>query len=270
MFTIFTLLALGSLEPAAAQYVRLKVPLTVRDRSGHEDVIFFGVDPSATECLDPGLGELALPDNPCGTAPECMYFVDSRDDSNRCLGAGVLLDLRQYRDPVQVDTYRVAFSVQEYPITFSWPPDLSEYYSGLSLASYPGGGPGVLSMLQTDSMTLETPVSGQLQLIASGPRGVTDGVAGHSGMPDHFFLEQNFPNPFNPSTTIGYEIPVTSNVSLSVYNVFGEQVATLRSGLMGPGRYEEHWDASGVSSGVYYCRIKTRGYLSTRKMIVLH
>jgi hypothetical protein len=71
-------------------------------------------------------------------------------------------------------------------------------------------------------------------------------------IPQKFMLYQNYPNPFNPSTMISYDLPVRSRVKLSIYNLLGQEVATLIEGEQEPGRYNVKFDASGLPSGVYF------------------
>ena len=80
-------------------------------------------------------------------------------------------------------------------------------------------------------------------------------VAGQPGVPERFALAQNFPNPFNPSTTIAYDVAAEGNVDLSVYDVLGRRVVTLVSGHTEPGRYAVTWNAHAVATGVYFARI---------------
>ncbi len=74
--------------------------------------------------------------------------------------------------------------------------------------------------------------------------------------PSDFVLSQNYPNPFNVSTTIAYRVPRRAEISLDVFNVLGERVATLFSGTRTMGSYAVDWSAAGMPSGVYYCRLK--------------
>ncbi len=76
------------------------------------------------------------------------------------------------------------------------------------------------------------------------------------GLPKEFALDHAYPNPFNPSTTIKYQLPVRSRVSLDVYNVLGQIVATLASGIQAAGYKEVTWRASNVASGVYFYRLQ--------------
>ena len=94
-------------------------------------------------------------------------------------------------------------------------------------------------------------------------------------VPDDFNLEQNYPNPFNPSTTIDFSIPEQVQVTLEIYNVLGQRVATLVSGEMyDPGHYNVVWDGRNqagnpVSSGMYIYRIQAGDFTDVKKMMFL-
>jgi hypothetical protein len=90
-----------------------------------------------------------------------------------------------------------------------------------------------------------------------------------SGLPEKFRLSQNFPNPFNPMTTINYELPITNYVNLSIYNLLGQKMVTLVSEKQKAGYYQVEWDASAFASGVYYYHIQTGEFLDVKKMILL-
>jgi len=93
-------------------------------------------------------------------------------------------------------------------------------------------------------------------------------------VPVAYNLNQNFPNPFNPTTTISFSIPKSSNVELKVYNILGRQVKTLVSGAYDAGNYSVVWDATDtngnlVSNGVYFYTIRAADYSLTRKMLFM-
>ena len=83
-----------------------------------------------------------------------------------------------------------------------------------------------------------------------------------------FELEQNYPNPFNPSTLIAYSIPQEGFVSLNIYNLLGEKVATLVNSIQEAGRYEVSFDASSLASGIYVYSLKSGSSLTSRKMLL--
>jgi len=88
-------------------------------------------------------------------------------------------------------------------------------------------------------------------------------------IPSGFVLEQNYPNPFNPNTKIRYELPETSPVRLTVYNLLGEKVANLVDEEQSLGVYEVDFNGSNLSSGTYIYVLQTNNYRLQRKMTVL-
>lgn len=79
----------------------------------------------------------------------------------------------------------------------------------------------------------------------------------------------NYPNPFNPSTIIHYELPITNYVELSIYNLNGQKVASLISETQSAGKYTVQWDASGFASGIYYYELRTSDYCAVKKMALM-
>jgi hypothetical protein len=88
-------------------------------------------------------------------------------------------------------------------------------------------------------------------------------------IPREFALKQNYPNPFNPVTMINYQLSMTNEVDLSVYNLLGQKVASLVNEKQNPGYHQVEWDASGFASGVYYYRLQAGEFQDMKKMILL-
>lgn len=88
-------------------------------------------------------------------------------------------------------------------------------------------------------------------------------------LPKEFALYQNYPNPFNPTTVVRYDIPAAVHVTLKVYNLLGQEVATLVNEQQQAGRYTVNWNASSVASGVYLYRIQAGSFGEVRKMAVI-
>ncbi len=93
-------------------------------------------------------------------------------------------------------------------------------------------------------------------------------------LPSDYHLSQNYPNPFNPGTEIRYICPLASHVTLEVFNIAGQKVATLVDGRVSPGRHSVWWngeDDSGkqLASGIYFYRLEAGEFAATRKMILL-
>ncbi len=102
------------------------------------------------------------------------------------------------------------------------------------------------------------------------PTGNLVNVVSISGeTPSVYSLKQNFPNPFNPVTNIVFELPVSSQVRLSVFDITGREVEVITNELLSAGSYKMDLNASSYPSGVYFYRLKTKDYTETRKMILV-
>ncbi|HEX9658062.1 MAG TPA: T9SS type A sorting domain-containing protein [Bacteroidota bacterium] len=92
---------------------------------------------------------------------------------------------------------------------------------------------------------------------------------GAGNVPTRYSLEQNYPNPFNPSTTIEFSIPAAQLVTLKVYNLLGQEVATLVNGQQTAGAHSVHWNASSLSTGFYFYKMETGNFSQTRKLMLM-
>jgi hypothetical protein len=88
-------------------------------------------------------------------------------------------------------------------------------------------------------------------------------------LPQEFRLEQNYPNPFNPATVISYQLPVSGNITLKIYDILGNEVATLVNEIKPAGSYKVEFNAKDFSSGVYFYRIQAGPFNQIKKMILL-
>lgn len=93
--------------------------------------------------------------------------------------------------------------------------------------------------------------------------------AAESALPESYALDQNYPNPFNPTTDISFDLPATSHVNLTIFNVLGQEVTTLVDDRMDAGTHTVEWNASSYSSGVYFYRISAEQFSETKKMMLL-
>jgi hypothetical protein len=94
------------------------------------------------------------------------------------------------------------------------------------------------------------------------------GVSRPGAIPREYVLAQNYPNPFNPATTISYQLRSAGGVTLRVYDVLGREVATLADGYQQAGSYTKSFDASRLSSGVYFYRLHAGSFVNTKKMVL--
>lgn len=96
------------------------------------------------------------------------------------------------------------------------------------------------------------------------------GVEGNNNeLPTVYRLYNNYPNPFNPSTTIKYDIPQNAFVQMTIYDILGREVDKLVSQNMQPGRYEIMWDAKNYASGTYIYKLETENFSDIKKMILV-
>ena len=99
---------------------------------------------------------------------------------------------------------------------------------------------------------------------------IPDNIASENNfVPSDFILNQNFPNPFNSSTTIRFSISEPANVSIKIFNVLGIQTTTLVDEFKSVGPFEVVWNGDNESSGVYYVQMNVEGKISTKKMVLL-
>jgi len=88
-------------------------------------------------------------------------------------------------------------------------------------------------------------------------------------LPNHFILEQNYPNPFNIQTMISYSVPKRSHIQLKIYNVIGKEIKEIENGIKDEGNYSFVFDASGLSSGIYFYKLQANDFRDIKKMVLL-
>lgn len=98
--------------------------------------------------------------------------------------------------------------------------------------------------------------------------GLTTGIDAET-VPNGFYLSQNFPNPFNPSTTISYQLPVTDQVTLTITDMLGRKVSVLVNDVQTAGIHQIVWDAQGFPSGTYFYRLEAGSHVSVKQLILV-
>jgi hypothetical protein len=94
-------------------------------------------------------------------------------------------------------------------------------------------------------------------------------VAQSSTTPMTYVLRQNYPNPFNPSTTISYDLPKQSHVTIQIYDILGKEITTLVNETKNVGSYKVVWNASRLSSGVYFYRMTAGSFSSVKRLLLI-
>jgi uncharacterized protein YkwD len=97
----------------------------------------------------------------------------------------------------------------------------------------------------------------------------SDAIEAELGLPQNYVLEQNYPNPFNPTTSLSYSIPSDGNVTFTIFDVLGNEVSKLENGYKSAGTYSYNFDASELSSGMYFYTIRSGKFVQTKKMLLM-
>lgn len=111
-----------------------------------------------------------------------------------------------------------------------------------------------------------TPPAGLTFIFTPPPSGINN--TGNQ-IPDRYVLYQNFPNPFNPETNVKFDIPENSLIKIMVYDALGKEITVLVNEQLQPGAYEISWDASYVTSGIYFYKLVSGDFTETKKMVLL-
>ena len=127
---------------------------------------------------------------------------------------------------------------------------------------------GIIDEKSVDGITIyyKARIKGEEELV-TGVLEITQELL--SSTPKEYVLYQNTPNPFNPTTTITYTLPVDTNVKLAIYNISGQQVTQLKNTFDTAGAYSVIWDALYMPSGIYFYTLKTDKFAKTIKMLLL-
>jgi hypothetical protein len=166
---------------------------------------------------------------------------------------------------------------------YSWDLTAGSLPDGITLEGQTGVVSGQATSLDTAHFTIRVTDSStpsltdiqHLTLVTWVSNNIENGNG--SVLPENFVLRQNYPNPFNPSTMINYQLPMISEVELSVYSLLGQKVTILVSERQPAGFYQIEWDARNLASGVYLYRLETydpsqgagHGFVETRKMVLM-
>ena len=167
----------------------------------------------------------------------------------------------------------------------------TDYYNWMTAATFstdtlitdPDGGVGILagepaSLQPANSRTIffaiavgsnETDMINNMNAANQQYLAITAVEKDLNSFPDEYSLQQNYPNPFNPATKINFSIPETEFVNLTVYNLLGEVVAELVNSELAPGNYSYEFDASKLTSGIYFYEIKAGQFSETKKMMLM-
>jgi hypothetical protein len=122
---------------------------------------------------------------------------------------------------------------------------------------------------QISNSTSGFPHAGSNFIVDDLSWGTATDVENEASLPKDFELSQNYPNPFNPNTTINYKLPISGQITLKVYNILGDEVATLVNEEKPAGSYEVNFNSEKLASGTYFYKLQAGSFIETKKMILL-
>ncbi|HMK38745.1 MAG TPA: T9SS type A sorting domain-containing protein, partial [Bacteroidota bacterium] len=274
---------------AFAQAVQFKARLVAREPAG-SDTLYLGVSGDGAGPLrdntigvdnNPAFGifqESAAPPTPPTNPFDARFLtIPGRDPTYPVgLGGGTFRDFRDFRSPAQVDSFRIKIEGDDLKTgraVVSWSAAvLRQCAPAWTIKALSGGTPfPETDMLGTDSVSI--PPDGlttryDLLIIKNGAINGPTGVPG-ARAPATYSLEQNFPNPFNPSTEIRFSLSRGGMTNLRVYNLLGQQVADLVSGYRPAGPYSVEFNASRLATGAYFYRLQSGTFSALKRMIYL-
>ncbi|MBI4810772.1 MAG: T9SS type A sorting domain-containing protein, partial [Ignavibacteriales bacterium] len=256
------------------------IPLTVAETGPERQTIYFGVNPYATSGIDPSQGEYELP-------PVQMGFFDARFISPY-IGEGLFVDYHKFSSYSQVDTFRFMYQpgMGSYPMKISWPQSFVKIACDSMVIADRLVAPTIRARMDIDStFTVNNFTINSLYIVSYGAFPVPVDVKPITpDVPRGFVLYQNFPNPFNPTTKINFSTDQTAHITLTIYDVLGQEVVMLANTSFFPGVYTLEWNGKNVQgipmpSGVYYIRMiasntvdgkaSSNPFISTRKMLMM-
>lgn len=281
---VFGLAALPASGQTSAQF---QIPVTVTSSTSSQ-MLYIGVsgdgeggviqDNTIGADVDPSFGayqELVAP-----PAPPAPYAFDVRiltipgrvSTFPTGLGGGVYRDFRGFRSAAQVDSFRINMSGDNIDVVetvISWPAGLSQHFTAAQIRPQSGGEWAPVDMLTATSVNIPVGVLQKNTLIITTGALGTDVRQTDDAVPAEYALAQNFPNPFNPATEIRFSLAEAGRVTLTVFNLLGQQVASVVDGEFAPGSYTARFDAAGLASGIYLYRLAAKNFVQDRKMVVL-
>lgn len=190
-----------------------------------------------------------------------QFRVDVRNDGNGTDFYGVKLSL----------------SIPGGPTSFDWealPPDTAVYadsgqtvavFFSVKVPTFNADTVNTITYTVFSNVDTTVTVGGTVDLFMT----LTDVDDRGIALPEGFSLAQNYPNPFNPTTTITFTLPGHADAQIEIYNILGQQVDRIQLGYLGSGSHQIEYDASALSSGIYFYRLVTAAAVATRKMVLL-
>ena len=263
---VLSVLVLAVSAGALSQAV--KIPVYVFDAAQSTDsvTLYFGFDPTATRGIDASLGEYEAPPVPPGF--DARWTIAS--------GLGSPVDYRTTPASARIDTFKIAISnndASSADFGLMWDKAINNLYFDSLALKVPGGtdavsgdpiAPRIINMRTADSVFIQAASDNGIKTFTILGRLYIVGVKEIPNViPTSFRLGNSYPNPFNPSTTIRFDIAKSAIAEVAVYNILGQKVSTLVSQELKAGSYSTVWngtssEGNSIASGIYFVRMTAR------------
>lgn len=216
--------------------------LTITDSKGRSQTLLFGAD--ASKSIQSSM--YVMPPLPPVGAFDARFETSDGGSMVQTHGAEASAGAE----------FTVAIQSDAYPLTVTWNVKNSSY----SLTDGQGG--KVFSPKEMNGV-------GTFWIANSSINKISVTLTGGTQLPKEFALLQNYPNPFNPSTTIEYDLPINTRACVNVFNILGQEVATLVNEEQKAGHKSVEWNANNFASGVYFYRIQAGDFVASKKLLFL-
>lgn len=252
---------------ASADINNWAVNISASQSNAVDQMLYFGASINATDGFDAKF-DFAKP--PVSPAPAAIQTYFERSDWNS-LFTRYSSDIKaKFEAPAQGKMWSFKFTAKTSgQVSLSWQEILNQIPEAIrnnySFTLTGDAVPAPVNMLSATSINFEAQANAVYTFfINANVTGVEDNPMANLT----FDLAQNYPNPFNPSTVISYTVPANGLVSLKIYDVLGNEVATLASGYHNAGIYTVNFDAKGLTSGVYFYKLTAGNKTATRKLLL--
>lgn len=239
----------------------ISIPIKLINNFGESGLLNVGIDPKATDGIDPMLGESSLPPFPPGSIfdsrlklpyPSLDYSLkDIRPSTSAPFSSTINYEIEF--QPGNSSTVKLLWNFPKGATA-----KLSDKFNGIVINEL---------LKDTGSFTITNMALNKLNLSVS--YFLISNIDLSNDLPNSFILFQNYPNPFNPTTKIKFDLPEKMFITLNVYNSLGEKVTGLINRELSAGYHEVEWNAGIYCNGIYFYEIRSNLISFTKKMVYL-
>jgi len=227
---------------------------SLQNENGTGQIVIKATDEDGASTVD----TLQVTISPVNDVP---YFIEIPDTLRFVSGEELTFQYGDFVQDVEDELTDLAYSFSISPEEIIFEVSSTETSITITASDYIGEGILTFSVMDTDGAQ----VSEEITIIID----ISTSLGNASELPGTFSMSQNYPNPFNPSTQINYTLQKASLVKIDVITMLGQRAATLVNERKTAGNYTVTFDASGLSSGVYFYTIKAGEFINTKKMLLI-